>query len=71
MLERKDLRLKLSPDDHAGLQAIADLAQQDMAEWAETILAQEIRRRIHDAILLAETAKRLGLTGNRPDSGRG
>jgi hypothetical protein len=63
-LDRKDLRLKLNPDDHAGLQLLADAEDMDMGAWAEALLMREIRRRVHAAIVLAQKAERLGITGN-------
>lgn len=63
-LERKDLRLKLSPDDHAGLTLLAEADESDLAEWAERVLVRAIRRRVHAAIVLAEKAERLGISGN-------
>lgn len=37
-LERKDLRLKLDPDTHAGLSLIADVTDRDMNEIAEGLI---------------------------------
>jgi|688.fasta_scaffold409247_4 hypothetical protein len=63
-IERKDLRLKLDADDHAGLQLLADAEDTDMGAWAEQLLKREIRRRVHAAIVLAKKAERLGIAGN-------
>jgi hypothetical protein len=63
-IERKDLRLKLDADDHAGLQLLADAEDTDMSAWAEQLLKREIRRRVHAAIVLAKKAERLGIAGN-------
>ena len=63
-IERKDLRLKLDPGDHAGLRLLADADDEDMAEWAERLLVREIRRRVHAAIVVADEAKRLGISGH-------
>jgi hypothetical protein len=65
MLEKKDLRLKLHPDVHAGLTVLAEVDGSDLAEWAEAVLADAVRRRIHDATVVADRAARLGLSGNR------
>ncbi len=62
-LERKDLRLKLDPDDHTGLALLADSEDKDLAAYAEAVLVRVIRRRVHAAILLAERAQRLGIAG--------
>ena len=63
-LERKDLRLKLDPEDHQGLQLVAEADNCDLAEWAERVLVREIRRRVHAAMVLAKKAERLGIAGN-------
>lgn len=62
-LERKDLRVKLDADDHAWLQLLAEADDMELAHFAERVLVREIRRRGHAAIVLAERAQRLGLTG--------
>lgn len=62
-LERKDLRIKLDADDHAGLQLLAEADEAELAEWAERVLVRVIRRRVHAAMLLARKAERLGLAG--------
>lgn len=62
-LERKDLRLKLDPDDHMGLTLLADADECDLAEWAERVLVRAIRRRIHAAQRIADRAAKLGIAG--------
>ena len=62
-LERKDVRLKLDPDDHAGLALLAECEDCDLADLAERILVRVIRRRVHGAIVLAKKAERLGIAG--------
>lgn len=68
-LDRKDVRLKLDPDVHAGLVLLADVDNEDLGIWAERILVAEIRRRIHVATVLADKARRLGIAGNGGESG--
>ena len=63
-LERKDLRIKLDPDDHTGLALLAECDGRDLAEWAERELVKVIRRRVHAAMVLAKKAERLGIAGN-------
>lgn len=63
-IERKDLRLKLDADDHAGLQLLAEADEVDLSEWAERLLKHEIRDRLHKAMVLAAKAQRLGIAGN-------
>lgn len=62
-LERKDVRFKLDPDDHAALKAICDIVGVDVGEFIESIVVPEIRRRTHEAISLAEALARRGITG--------
>jgi hypothetical protein len=63
-LERKDLRLKLDDDDHQRLRLIAESEGCEMAEWAEKVLVDVMRARIHKATVLADKARRSGLSGN-------
>jgi hypothetical protein len=63
-LERKDVRLKLDADDHAGLQLLAEAEDMEMGAGAEALLRREIRRRVHAAMVLAKKAERLGIAGN-------
>jgi len=71
-LERKDVRFKLDPDDHAALKAICDVAGVDVGDFVESIVVPEIRRRVHDAIELAGRLARRGISGkNREDPGAG
>lgn len=62
-LERKDLRLKLSVEIHAGLDALADVLGRNLADLAEEIISAEVRRRLHEATVLVEKATRLGISG--------
>lgn len=63
-LDRKDLRIKLDPDDHTGLTLLAESEGCELADWAERVLVREIRRRVHAAMVLAKKAERLGIAGN-------
>lgn len=63
-LERKDVRLKLHPEDHAALSLVADVDGREIAEWAEAELVKIVRKRIHAATVIAEAARRLGLSGS-------
>lgn len=65
-LDRKDLRLKLDPDVHVGLSILAE-ARADgtgVQELGEEIVAEYVRRRIHDATVIAERAQRAGISGS-------
>lgn len=63
-LDRKDLRIKLDPDDRTGLTLLAESEGRELADWAERVLVREIRRRVHAAMVLAKKAERLGIAGN-------
>ena len=63
-LERKDLRLKMDDDDHAGLSVLARAEGCELGELAEQILRAEVRRRIHVATVIADQARRLGISGS-------
>lgn len=58
-LERKDIRAKLDPELHAALKAMCDLDGVDMGEWIEAQLVPVIKKRIHDATVLAAEFQRL------------
>lgn len=70
-LDRKDVRAKLDPDMHAALKAMCDLDGVDMGEWIEAQLVPVIRKRIHDATVLATELQRLGITGSGRESAKG
>lgn len=63
-LERKDIRAKLDPELHAALKAMCDLDGVDMGEWIEAQIVPVIKKRIHDATVLASELQRLGITGS-------
>lgn len=70
-LERKDVRFKLNPADHAALAALADVADADMGEFVELIVTRELARRIHAARLVAEKTACWGTSGSgREPQGR-
>lgn len=63
-LDRKDVRVKFDAPDHAGLALIAEIDGKEISEWIEAEVVQVVRRRIHEATVIAERAKRLGLSGS-------
>lgn len=70
-LERKDVRFKLSPTDHAALSALAEVADADLGEFVELIVTRELARRIHAARLVAERTACWGTSGiGRETAGR-
>ena len=60
-LERKDLRIYLDADMHAGLAILADQDRIEMRELAEKVVREYVLDRVHDAIVIAEKAERAGL----------
>jgi hypothetical protein len=62
-LERKDVRVKLDPQWHGALVAIADAEGSDIGTWVETLIVEELKRRFRSATLLAQLAERLGISG--------
>jgi len=68
MLDRKDVRFKLAPDAHAALAVLAEIAQVDIGEYVEQIVAREVVRRVHDATVIAQRTARLGIAGSVRES---
>lgn len=67
-LDPKDLRLKLERDVHAALDALADIEGVGLAEYAERIVGEFVRRRVHEATVLTERVGRSGISGKRWES---
>jgi len=63
VLERKDVRFKVTPDLHEALSVLADVAQVDIGEFVELIVHREVVRRIHEASVIAARTSRLGING--------
>lgn len=68
MLDRKDVRAKLRPDVHAAMAVVADADGLDHGEWIERLIEREVRRRVHEATVIAAAAARLGIAGNSGES---
>lgn len=64
-LERKDVRAKLDPDEHAALVRIADADGLDIGELVERELLKFIHRELHRASVIAGQKTDPGKTGNR------
>lgn len=60
-LERKDLRIYLDADMHAGLAILADQDRVEIRELAERVVRDYVLDRVHAAIVIAEKAERAGL----------
>jgi len=66
-LERKDVRFKLSAEDHARLKAICEIEEieeTDMDDFVEALVVPVVRKRVHEAIELADKLQRAGITGH-------
>jgi len=72
-LERQDIRAKLDPDDHRALVAICNIDGLTIAEFIERLIVPVIRKRVHDANVLAHDFPVPGISGSRREStgGRG
>ena len=66
-LEKKDVRSKLHPDMHAQLSVLAEVARMEIGEFVESVLVNEIIRRVHEASVIGERLSRLGITGKGGD----
>lgn len=62
-LDRKDIRAKLDQDVHAALLVLAEIDQVDIGEFVERELVLVIKRRVHEATVIAERTARLGISG--------
>lgn len=62
-LERKDVRAKLDPTDHAALVRIAEADGLDIAELVERELVKYVRRELHRASVIAGSNDGRGKSG--------
>ncbi len=67
-LDRQDIRAKLDAEDHRALVRICDVDGVTIAEFVEQLIVPVIRKRIHDANLLAVDFPLTGISGNDRDS---
>lgn len=66
-LERKDVRFKMDADLHNALTVLAECAGLDIGVLAEQVVVAEVRRRVHEASVIAERTARLGISGKSRD----
>ena len=59
----KSVHVRLSPQAHRVLSAIADMEEKDNAELARLMLEELLLGRVHTLMLAAGRYKRLGLSG--------
>ncbi len=62
-LERKDVRVKLDANWHLALADVAEADQCDIGEWVEQLIVKTLQERFDRAIVLAEIARRAGISG--------
>lgn len=63
-LDRKDVRVKLDAEVHAMLVCVAEVDDADIAVWVEALVAAELKRRVHDARLIADQFPRAPVSGS-------
>lgn len=66
-LERKDVRFKLDPEQHAALAVLADVEGCEIAELVERMVWKEVMRRVHEATVIATRTSSLGISGKTRD----
>lgn len=67
-LDRQDIRAKLDADDHRALVCICNLDGVTIAEFIEQLIVPVVRKRIHDANLLAAEFPITGVSGSDRES---
>ena len=70
-LERLDVRAKLDPEDHRALVRICDIDGLTIAEFIERLVVPVVRKRVHDANLLAREFPLPGTSGSGRESAGG
>ena len=68
-LEKKDLRLKVHPEVHEAIKALAEVEDMEMAEWVEKQVVRLVRLKVHAASVISERMQRMGINGNRRECG--
>jgi hypothetical protein len=64
----KSIHVRLSPEAHRALAAIADLEEKENAELARLILEEALLGRVHTVMLTARRYAGLGFSGIQGDS---
>ena len=69
-LDRPDVKARLDPEYHRALKRICDARGVTISEFTEELLVREVRRIVHEASVIAESAPDLGIAGkNREKPG--
>lgn len=61
---RPDVKFYLDATEHAALKVFADHDNVGMGELTELVMTEYLRKRVHDASVLAEALARAGVTQN-------
>lgn len=61
---RPDVKFYLDQTDHAALKVFADHDNVGMGELTEAVMSEYLRKRVHDASVLAEALGRAGVIQN-------
>lgn len=62
-LDRKDVRAKLDHDIHRALTVICEVDGREIGEFIENELVRIVKKRVHDATVIAAFIGNAGLTG--------
>lgn len=67
-LERKDVRFKLHPDQHALLTVVAEAEGKDIGDWCEGEILKILKDTVHRASVIASRASQLGFVGQNGET---
>lgn len=67
-LPRKDVRLKISPEAHAALVALAEFHEKDISEFGALLFEKTLVGELHVMKIQAERMARWGKRGNSGES---
>jgi hypothetical protein len=67
-LEKKEVRVWISPEAHEALGAVADLNEKEPGQYAAILLERALLGDFHSAKLLVDRITRIGRSRNLPDS---
>jgi len=70
-LERRDGRFKMDPDAYEALAVIAEAADMEIGAFVEAELLEIIRKKVHEAMVIASKTSSLDIPGIFRDSQAG
>ena len=65
---RKDVKVYLDPEIHSALRAICAAKDIGLGEYIERLVAPHVREIAHEAMVLADEFRRLGIARNLKES---